>query len=291
MIVVTAPTSTIGRQLVARLLEHDEPVRVIVRDPSKLTDAVRERVEVVVGSHRDRGVLDAALPGADALFWLMPADHSAPDIFETYVTASIPGAEAVHRHGVERVVIVSALGRGSGLYAGHVSASLAMEDLFRSTGVHVRALANPSFMDNVLRQLPSLRAGVLTGTHPADLALPAVATRDIAEVADRLLRDRAWVGQDTVDLLGAADISLSEMAATLSEVLGTPIRYECGSRDETKNTLIGYGFSDAVAQAMIDMDAAKENGLDLVVPRTPANTTPTTFSQFAEEVVKPAFAG
>ncbi len=118
MIVVTAPTSTIGRQLVARLLEHDEPVRVVVRDPSKLPDAVRERVEVVVGSHRDRGVLDAALPGADALFWLMPADHSAPDIFDTYVTASIAGAEAVHRHGVERVVIVSALGRGSGLYAG-----------------------------------------------------------------------------------------------------------------------------------------------------------------------------
>ncbi|KZE40399.1 hypothetical protein AVW09_15175 [Microbacterium sp. T32] len=207
------------------------------------------------------------------------------------MTASIPGAEAVHRHGVERVVIVSALGRGSGVYAGHVSASLAMEDLFRSTGVHVRALANPSFMDNVLRQLPSLRAGVLTGTHPTDLALPAVATRDIAEVADRLLRDRGWVGQDTVDLLGAADISLAEMATTLSEVLGTPIRYERGSREETKNTLIGYGFSDAVAQAMIDLDAAKENGLDLVVPRTPENTTPTTFRQFAEEVIAPAFAG
>lgn len=251
---------------------------------------MRERVEVV-GSHRDRGVLDAALPGADALFWLMPADHSAPDIFDTYVTASIPGAEAVHRHGAERVVIVSALGRGSGLYAAHVSASLTMEDLFRSTGVHVRALANPTFMDNVLRQLPSLRAGVLTGTHPSDLALPAVATRDIAEVADRLLRDRGWVGQDTVDLLGAADISLAEMAATLGEVLGAPIRHERGSRDEMKNTLIGYGFSDAAAQATIDMDAAKENGLDLVVPRTPENTTPTTFRRFAEEVIAPAFAG
>ncbi len=196
----------------------------------------------------------------------------------------------MHQHGVERVVIVSALGCGSGLYTGHVSASLAMEDLFRSTGVHVRALANPSFMDNVLRQLPSPRAGVLTGTHPADVALPAVATRDIAEAADRLLRDRGWVGQDTVDLLGAADVSLSEMAATLSEVLGTPIRYERGSRDEMKNTLIDYGFSDALAQAMIDMCAAKEDGLDLVVPRMPANTTPTTFRQFARKVVRPAFA-
>ncbi len=80
------------------------------------------------------------------------------------------------------------------------------------------------------------------------------------------------------------------MAATLSDVLGAPIRYERGSRDEFKNSLLGYGFSDAVAQAMIDMGAAKENGLDLVVPRTPENTTPTTFRRFAEEVIKPAFA-
>ena len=109
--------------------------------------------------------------------------------------------------------------------------------------------------------------------------------------ATRMLRDRGWVGQDTEAVLGAEDISLAEMATTLTEVLGTPIRYERGSRDETKNTLIGYGFSDVVAQAFIDMDAAKENGLDLTVPRTPENTTPTTFRQFAEEVIAPAFAG
>jgi len=75
-------------------------------------------------------------------------------------------------------------------------------------------------------------------------------------VADRLLRDRGWVGQHTVALLGAENISLAQMAETLTEVLGTPIRYERGSRDESKRTLVGYGFSDAVAQAMIDMNAA-----------------------------------
>ncbi len=45
------------------------------------------------------------------------------------------------------------------------------------------------------------------------------------------------------------------------------------------------------AQAMIDMDAAKENGHDLVVPRTAEKATRTTFHQFAEEVIMPAFAG
>lgn len=290
MIVITAPTGRIGSKLLTTLLAHDEPVRVIARDPEKLPAAARERFEVIVGSHHDPHVLDAALPGADVLFWLMPAEKAAHSIYDAYVSASIPGAEAVHRHGVERVVMISALGRESGIYGGHVSASLAMEDLFRSTGIHVRALANPTFMDNLLLQIPAIKNGVITGTLPADLRLPMVATKDIAAVASRLLLDRAWTGQDTVEAMGPDDLSLNDIAETLSAVLGRPIRFQPGDRGADKQALIGYGFSDAVAQAMIDMDIAKERGIDLVASRTAENATPTTFREFAEDVITPALS-
>ena len=36
------------------------------------------------------------------------------------------------------------------------------------------------------------------------------------------------------------------------------------------------------------MAAAKNNGLDNAEPRTPENTTPTSFRQWCEEVLKPA---
>jgi uncharacterized protein YbjT (DUF2867 family) len=288
MITLTAPTGRIGSKVLAELLTHDEPVRVIVRDADKLPAAARERVEIVTGSHQDPDVLDHALAGTDTLFWLMPAERTAASIYDAYVTASIPGVEAAHRHGVTRVVIISALGRDSGIYGGHVSASLAMEDLFRSTGMHVRALANPTFMDNLVLQLPALKSGVLTGTLPADLALPTVATADIAAVASRLLLDHGWTGQDTVNSLGAEELSLNDMATILTDVLGTPIRFQPGDRDADKQTFLGYGFSEAVAQAMIDMDIAKERGIDLAVTRTAENTTPTTFRQFAEDVLVPA---
>ena len=48
MIVLTTPTGTIGHQVVDDLLESDEALRVIVRDPLQLSDTVRERVEVVL---------------------------------------------------------------------------------------------------------------------------------------------------------------------------------------------------------------------------------------------------
>ncbi|SFW70801.1 NAD(P)H-binding protein [Amycolatopsis australiensis] len=287
MIVLTAPTGQIGSKLAATLLRQSEPVRLVVRDPGKLPAGVRERAEVVAGSHRDRDVLDRALEGADALFWLMPAAPAASSPYEAYVTASIPGADAVVRHAVPRVVVVSALGRGSQIYAGHISASHAMEDLFRSTGAHVRALALPTFMDNVLRQVAALKDGVLPGTLPAGFRMPWIATKDIAALAARYLSDRTWAGQGTVETLGGEDLSHEDIAAILTDVLGRPVRYQPGDRAAAKEFLVGRGLSEAMAQSVIDMDVAGERGINSATPRTAENTTPTTFREFAEEAVKP----
>jgi uncharacterized protein YbjT (DUF2867 family) len=288
MIVVTAPAGQIGSKLVPNLLQQRQPLRLIVRDPGKLPLEVRERAEIVVGSHRDRDVLDKALDGADALFWLMPADATASSPYEAYVTDSIPGADAVVRHAVPRVVVVSALGRGSQIYAGHVSASHAMEDLFRSTGAHVRALALPTFMDNILRQVAAIGNGVVTGTLPAGFRMPWIATEDIAALAAEYLLDHPWTGQDTVESLGGEDLSYQDIVDVLTDVLGTPIRYELGDRGAIKQFLTSRGVSEAMAHSMMDMDLAGERGINNTTSRTAENTTPTTFRAFAEETVKPA---
>jgi uncharacterized protein YbjT (DUF2867 family) len=285
MIVVTAPTGRIGSRLVPLLLDSGEPVRIVTRDPGKLTSEAREHAELVVGSHRDRDVVDRAFDGADAVFWLMPASPTAASPYEAYVAASIPAADAVVRHGVQQVVTISALGRETGLYAGHISASWAMDDLFRSTGAHVRALTMPSFMDNFLRQAPSIARGAVTGTLPADLAMPWVATADIAGVAARLLLDHEWEGQDSVAVLGPEDLSMNDIAAILSEVVGTQVRYEPGDRAATKQYLVANGFSEAMAQGLIDMEIGGERGINNGVRRTPENSTPTGFRTFAEQAI------
>jgi len=53
MIVLTTPTGRIGRPTLDRLLAASAPVRVIVRDPSRLPATVRDQVEVVPGTHGD----------------------------------------------------------------------------------------------------------------------------------------------------------------------------------------------------------------------------------------------
>jgi len=46
MIVVTAPTGNIGSQVLAKILDSGERIRVIARDPSKLPARALGRVEV-----------------------------------------------------------------------------------------------------------------------------------------------------------------------------------------------------------------------------------------------------
>ena len=165
-----------------------------------------------------------------------------------------------------------------------------MDDLIASTGVAYRALANPSFMDNLLRQVRSIRdEGVFTDTarrRPRRRRRPPPATSPRRPPG--LLLDRSWTGAGSVPVLGPEDLSPDDMARIMSEVLGTPVRYERQSLDDLGATLTGYGMGDAFVQGMVDMMRAKDEGLDDGVPRTPQTASPTTFRQWCEEVLRPA---
>ncbi|MFG2402200.1 NAD(P)H-binding protein [Streptomyces lydicus] len=295
MIVITTPTGQIGGRLLQILLDEtrtrDEELRVIVRDPGRLPDGVRARVDVVTGSHGDTEVVDRAFDGADAVFWLVPSNPREASLDAMYSGFTRAAAKAFTTHRVGHVVGVSALGRGTPVAgrAGHVTASLAMDDLIASTGVSYRALANPTFFDNLLWQVASLRDnGVFTGTEAADRKAPTAATRDIAAAAAGLLLDRSWTGTDEVPVLGPEDLSPNDLARIMSEVLGRPIRYERQTLDAFGTALAGRGVGDALVQGYLDMMRAKDDGLDEGVRRTPQTASPTTFREWCEQVLKPA---
>ncbi len=289
MIVITTPTGTIGQQVLEKLMDSGNTIRVITRDPSRLPAHVRERVEVAQGSHSDSAVVDRAFEGADSVFWVVPPDFQTNNFETRYVEFVRPACEAFKSRGVKRVVAVSALGRGWPKPAGLVSASVAMDDLIASTGVDFRALTMPSFMDNFLRQVePIKNQGMFFSPMSGDRKAPTCATRDIAVGASNLLLDSSWSGSGNVPVLGPEDLSFNEMAQIISEVLGRPIRFQQISFEAFKARLIESGASESMATGMVEMMVAKNEGLDNMEPRTPESTTPTSFRQWCEEVLKPA---
>ena len=272
MIVVTTPTGNVGHHVVRDLVEAGERVRVVARDPAKLEDGVRDRVEVIEGSHGDAATIDRALDGADALFWLAPPVPSGT-LEQTYTGFTQPAAEAITRRKIGHVVVVTALGRGTEWQerAGLVTASLRMVDLLNDTGAAVRGLAMPGFMENALM-------------------LPHTATRDMAAAAVRLLTDRSWSGQEDQPVLGPEDLSFDDIAAIASAVLEREVRYSQVPFDGFKAQLLGRGMPDDFAEGYVAMMRAKNEGMDNAAARTPATTGSTSFRHWAQAVLKPALA-
>ena len=294
MIVITTPTGDIGHQVLANIVQGSEAVRIIARDPSRIPEEILKRVEVVEGSHGDAAIVERAFKGADALFWLIPPEPlmKLNSIEEAYVDFTRPAAEAIKNCGVKRVVAISAIGRDWKKGAGLATANIKADDLLASTGVALRVLTMPSFMDNLVRQASAIKEkGVFSSPAKADLKTPLVATSDIAAVAAKFLLDGTWVGQADVPVLGPEDISPNEMAEILSDVLGKPVRFEQTPIEPYKNRMVSRGMSEAFAQGLADMMTAKNEGLDNTVSRACAADSPTTFREWSQSVLKAAVVG
>jgi uncharacterized protein YbjT (DUF2867 family) len=291
MIVVTTPTGNIGQNVLRGLLQSNETMRVIVRDPSRLTPEAANRVEVVEGSLDDIGVLQRAFASAETLFWCVPQSNTLTDVREYYLQFARPACEAIRVQGVKRVVAVSSGGCGRARNAGPISALHAIEAMIEDTGVAFRALRNGSFMENLLWQVePIKHQGVFFYPLGGDVKKPTCAARDIATSAVRLLRDHSWTGHGGVGVHGPEDLSFNEMARLMTEVLGKPIRFQEVPGPGYKASLMRHGSSEAFAQSLVEMFAEVGQGLYEAEPRTPETTTPTTFRQWCEEVLRPAVA-
>ncbi|MEI3611500.1 NmrA family NAD(P)-binding protein [Pseudogracilibacillus sp. SO30301A] len=289
MIVVTTPTGQIGHQVLNNILDSGEEIRVIARDPSRLSPHVRERVEVVQGSHGDIDVVTEAFAGADCVFWLVPPNPHVDNIKSYYLDLTRPMCETIKSQGVKRVVDVTTLGHGYVKEAGHLSAGFAVDDLIESTGVNYRALRMPFFMDNLLQQVETIKSqGMFFLPNFADRTLATVATSDIATVAAKFLLDDSWSGQESVPVIGPDNLTPTDMAQIMSKVLQRPICFHQVSYADYKATMLQYGVSNAWAQGLIDMAAAQNDGIYDAEQRATQSTTPTSFRQWCENVLRPA---
>lgn len=290
MIVITTPTGHIGSQVLERLLKTNEDLRVIARDPSKLSAEARERVEIVQGSLDDLKIVSEAYEKADELFFIIPPSTQYADANEYYLHFAGPTCEAIKRQNVKRIVFVSGTGLGYEKKAGPVSASYLAEQLLEETGAAVRILHCGTFMENLLHSVQPVKfAGRFSTPVPGDIKAPWVATRDIADKAVQLLLDKTWSGTGSVGVLGPEDLSYDEIAGIISETLGREIKYESISGEAQKAAMMRFGATEAAAEGLVELYDSMTNGVFNMVPRTAETSSPTTFREWCEEVFKPAF--
>ena len=290
MIVITTPTGQVGRAVLEQLVEAGAPARVIARHPERLAEPVRAHVTAVTGSHDNPEVLTEALFGADSLFWLVPPNFRAADAAAHYEAFTRALVRSLADRPV-RVVAVSSLGRGFTGNAGLLSPAWAMEEAIEATGVPLRTLRLPFFMENVLNQAELIRSqGMVAMANSPGRVLESVATRDAARLAAELLLDRSWTGQEGVPLVGDA-LTPHEMVDTMSEVLGRRVRLTEITPADLRSTVAERGAGEGWAKGMADMVIAQNDGVYSVEPADDRRDPHTSFREWCEQVLKPAVTG
>ncbi|MBZ4417799.1 NAD(P)H-binding protein [Myxococcus sp. RHSTA-1-4] len=288
-IVINTPNGQIGRLLALRLLEAGRPLTVISRTADKVADLVTRGAKRVQGSTDDAAVLDGALAGAEALFWLTPP-VSSPDFVAWAKQAAQTAAKAVKAHGVKRVVVLSSVGAQHGSGTGPVNAMQGVEEAFKAVCADVTILRPGFFMENFLRDVGTLaKTNSLFMPVPRTKAVPFVAVADIAAKAAEVLLDAGWKGHRYVGVHGPADVTYAEMESIFTEALGRPVRYVQVTLDDARKGMAAAGLPGWLVDIYAEMYGGIGDGrMDPAEPRSAQTTTPTTLAKWAREVLKPA---
>jgi len=288
-IVVTTPTGRIGRIIVRELLAPEFSVRVIVRDPRRLSDETLEQVEVVRGSSDDLVSLGRALEGAEALYWCVPPPPlEEQDVQGHYERFARAACQAIKAAGTRRVVTISAGGKGLARNAGPITALHAMEDILNECGAVIRHLRCGSFMENFLSQAPSIwERGTISYPIAGHIPVPMVAAADIADVALKWLVRGDWKGCEGIAVHGPEDLTYNQAVAILERVLERPVRYQQASVEEFMRTLEDAGASAEHARSLADMFAELARGITQADSKPHESTTPTTLATWAQRELVP----
>ncbi|MFC6704858.1 SDR family oxidoreductase [Flexivirga alba] len=253
-IVITGASGHLGRLVVDQLLAAGTPPAQIVatgRDLDKLADLAGKGVTVRRADFADPATLDDAFAGADAL--LLVSTTTVGDRFDNARTA----IDAAVRVGVSRIVYTSMVNASTAKMT-LAEAHNRTEDHLKQSGAAYTILRNGWYLENYTDQLPIIRQYHALMGSAGDGRVSAASREDLAAAAVVVLTQDGHVGA-TYEL-GGTPFTMTELAATVSDVLGTPIAYRDLPIPDYTGALAGAGLPSEMAAAVADADAGLARG-------------------------------
>jgi uncharacterized protein YbjT (DUF2867 family) len=288
MISVMGATGHVGGEVARRLLKAGQKVRALGRSRERLASV--PGAEARAGDAADAAYLTDAFRGADAVLTLLPPDLHSTDYRALQDRQGETIVKAVRDSGVRYVVLVSSVGADQPSGTGPIAGLHAQEArLQKLTGTHVLALRPGFFFENFYASLPVIKhRGVIADAVAPDVALPMIATRDIAAAAAQALLARDFRGFVVRELLGPRDLTHAEATRILGERIGRPdLPYVQLPYADMVRALVGAGLSENVSSLFVEMARAINEGrVRSVEGRNASNTTATRFEDFAAELAR-----
>jgi uncharacterized protein YbjT (DUF2867 family) len=243
---VTGATGAQGGATARELLAAGCAVRVLTRNPEApaARDLAARGAEVARGDLDDRESLQRVLQGAKAVFSVQLPDSAGTDAERRHGYALIEAArEAGVRHFVH--TSVSEAGKhtsfprwGTGhWWQKYWTDKWEIEEAVRHAGFELWTVLKPAFMmDNFAQpkakfMFPHLRQGHIVTALRADTRMQLIAADDVGAFACAAIVDPARFDRRDIELAVGA-LTMSDVAATLSRVLGKRVEAQVMSPDE-----------------------------------------------------------
>jgi uncharacterized protein YbjT (DUF2867 family) len=291
MYVILGASGNTGSIIANSLLSAGKKVRVVGRDSGRLQRFVDKGAEAFTASLSDAAALTKAFSGARAAYLLLPPAKSR----EEQERDSDGIVKAVNESRLRYAVHLSSYGaqvaEGAGPVSGLHSSEQKLNAIESLNVLHLRAAY---FMENNLAAIGMIhQIGIFGNALLPDLKLPMVATRDVGDYAAQRLLHLDFSGKQTRELLGERDLSMTEAAAVIARGIGKPdLRYQQFPYDQVQQALTQLGVPPKGAAMYIEMYKAINAGVLVALePRSPENTTPTSFEQFVQDVFAAAYRG
>jgi len=280
VILVQGASGQIGFPIVAHLLRvvgRDYSVRAGVVDAN--SEKARRLVDlgahvVLMDTERPETVA-CALKGVSKLMIIPPRLENNTEIATTIIDyAKVAGT-------IKHVVVISVVGADTEATF-FAKQFRPIEKRLEKSNLPWTVLRCAYLMDNLWHHADLIRKTNMIQLPLRELKVPMVSGRDIGEAAAMVLSGKAPGNHfnKVYELTGPEAVSGNDIARALSQVSGTPVRYQPVAPEETKHHLKCLGISDWEMKVMCDLYAMISAGLlsDRVSPdlerllqRRPAN--------------------
>lgn len=252
-ILVTGASGKLGTRvldaLAARGAKH---VTAGSRDPARIGGPAEARLRV---DFDDRASLDAALRGIDRLLVISTDALDEPGKRGRQHRAAI---EAAAKAGVGHIVYTSMTNPGPESLIPFAPDHRSSEEAIATTGIAHTILRNNWYHDNLLLWLPPVLASGQWYTSAGAGRVGYVARLDCAAAAAGALLTAE--GTAVHNITGPAALTVDEIAATASEVLGKPIAVVQVSDEALAEGMRETGLTEPLADLMVAFDANTRAG-------------------------------
>ncbi|MBW4549417.1 MAG: NmrA/HSCARG family protein [Symplocastrum torsivum CPER-KK1] len=224
LILVTGATGNQGSAIAHHLLQRGNfKVRALVRDPNKPASVALEQAgaELVVGDLNDRASLDRALQGAYGVVSL----QIILDGIDTEIRQGKAVADAASSARIQHFVYssVGSAERNTGIP--HFDSKFQVEEYIRASELPYTILRPVFFFYNYNMMRPMVDAGTLFQPLSPETKLQQLSEEDYGEMVAEVFDRPADFMHREIEL-ASVDMTMPEIAAAFSRVLGKTVEYQ-----------------------------------------------------------------